>query len=277
MTYGPLSLPNPTLTPGVSPTTTPGTSGGNYELTAQSTAAIGAIPQGTGNYSDAPSVDLLGTPRKTDHKVDIGAIEFVGTGSAVGTLSGGPLSFGNVVIGSTSASQTLTLSNTGGASLTGITVAVTAPFTQSGGSCTGTLAAGSTCTITVVFSPTALGPAAGTVTVNANVPVSGSPAGLSGTGVARGTVSIVVNPTTITLPHNGVIGAATVTLTNTSPAGGASVTVSGIAVAGGAGSSAFGWTFFTAIGGDHCTGAVLAPGGTCTVTVDFSSLIATRG
>ena len=87
--------------------------------------------------------------------------------------------------------QTLTSTITA-ANLTGITVAVTAPFARAGGTCTGTLAPG-TCTITVVFSPTAVGAATGSVTINASVGVTGSPVLLSGTGLAA---SATLTPTT---------------------------------------------------------------------------------
>ncbi len=111
----------------------------------------------------APADDYFGNPRKGNNAVDAGAVEFSGSaGPAVASITGGPLSFGNVTIGTTSAAQTLTLSNTGGSTLTGITLAFSSPrFTRSGGSCTGTLASLSSCTINVVFSPNAAGPVSG--------------------------------------------------------------------------------------------------------------------
>jgi len=79
----------------------------------------------------------------------------VGTGNASVTVAPNPLAFGNQTTGTASAAQTLTLSNNGGASFTGITVTVTVPFSRptgaAGGTCGATLAAASTCTINVVF------------------------------------------------------------------------------------------------------------------------------
>jgi hypothetical protein len=118
------------------------------------------------------------------------------TGTAVAvpfaSVTGGPLAFGNVAINTISAPQTLTLSNTGAAPLTGITYAFSsAVFSQpaaSPGTCGAVLAAGSpavptTCTIKVVFSPTALGTANATLTIIASAAVTGSPVSLSGVGV----------------------------------------------------------------------------------------------
>jgi len=85
-------------------------------------------------------------------------------------------------------------------------------------------------------------------------------------------VSISPNPQTITLAAGVLSNTANVTLTNTAAAGGPSVTVTTVAVTG-AGASFFppqAWIFTK--GTDGCTGAVLAPGGTCTVQVRFTNL-----
>jgi hypothetical protein len=94
------------------------------------------------------------------------------------------------------------------------------------------------------------------------------------------TVSITPNPLTITLPNrppNGGTNTGTVTFTNTTPAGGASVTISNVTVP--AGPTPLQWFFNKVIVGansDHCTGATLAPGQSCTVGVRFTNLIGSR-
>jgi hypothetical protein len=84
-------------------------------------------------------------------------------------------------------------------------------------------------------------------------------------------LSITPNPLTITLPRGAMTGTGVVTLTNTAAAGGAQVTVTGVN----------GPPFFLSIGPlagpDTCTGATLAPGATCIVTVRFSSTRSPRG
>jgi hypothetical protein len=115
------------------------------------------------------------------------------------------------VVGNNSPTQTLTLSNTGNATLTGIGVVVTAPFNRLGGSCGTTLNAGATCSITVRFSPTAAGAANGAVTITANVPVTGSPGALTGTGTAP--VAIHVGDLDWSRNVGGNSWTATVTIT----------------------------------------------------------------
>ena len=64
-------------------------------------------------YTLHPTADFYGNARKNGF-VDAGAVEFVRRcAHAVATVTGGPLAFGNVVVGTTSAAQTLTLHNTG--------------------------------------------------------------------------------------------------------------------------------------------------------------------
>lgn len=102
------------------------------------------------------------------------------------TLSPGALDFGYERTTQTTSALTETVSNTGDASLTTTTIAITgAAFSQSGSVCTngGTVAAGASCTIGIVFSPTVAGAASGTVTITDTAAGSPHTFGLSGTGV----------------------------------------------------------------------------------------------
>jgi hypothetical protein len=198
---------------------------------------------------------------------------------AIASVTGGPLGFGNWATGTTSSARTLTLHNTGTATLTGVTVAITAPFARpagaAGGTCGAALPAAATCTINVTFAPTVLGVANGTATITGSVAVSGSPVTLTGTGVsARATVSITPNPLTITLPTGAMTGTGTVTLTNTAPAGGSSVAITAVSVAGGSLTTYF---FGLRPGFNTCTGAGVAPGASCTVGVRYTIAGAPRG
>jgi hypothetical protein len=196
MTYGPLVLPNPTLLPEQSlpaPLAPSAASYGDYGLTGTSAPAIGHA-----NLAAAPPLDFFGTPRS--NHADIGAVEYAGTLGAIVNVTGGPLAFGNVTTGRTSAAQSVTLHNTGGSAFTGITVATNTPstgFARTTGSanCGTTLAAGANCNIYVVFSPTATGTVAGTLTITGNVAASGSPVSLSGTGVAPIVAAAWIPPT----------------------------------------------------------------------------------
>ncbi len=97
------------------------------------------------------------------------------------TLSPGNLTFNSQVVGSTSAPLTVSLTNTSSADLTISDIAASGDFTQTN-NCGSSVATGASCTISVSFTPTALGPRSGAVTIMDSV--DGSPHGiyLSGTG-----------------------------------------------------------------------------------------------
>ena len=195
--WGPLSLITPTTEAAPPAVSAAETMLANYSLAAGSNAINYIVPaNSSATYAAAPADDFFGNLRKTNSAVDAGAVEFQGGAAGpVASVTGGPLAFGNVVVGTTSAAQTLTLHNTGTAAWTGISENFSAGSRFSrlggaaGGTCAGTLAAGATCTVNVVFAPNAVGPQNATVTINGNVPVSGSPVSLSGTGVPPAVVS----------------------------------------------------------------------------------------
>ena len=234
---------------------------------------------------------------RSNSTVDIGAVEFVAPNFAIASVTPTSLSFGNVVQGTTSAAQTLTLSNSGGAALNTIAInfgstVFSRPAGAAGGTCGATLAAGTTCTINVVFSPTTTTTAASsTVAITASVSVTGSPVGLTGTGVPA-TIAATLTPTTWTVsqtrncPGTTIlqIGACALdpsqlfTLTNTG-----NVTLTGIAqgVLGGNATNDADYTIVRAVStcgpagnGQLVANTTLAPGATCVVRVQFKPLTA---
>jgi hypothetical protein len=263
MTWGPLSMVNPVG----------GATLGNYGLLASSPAVdhVGSLAVAAENLvllanlaPGVPTTDFYGNPRPdSGSSIDVGAVEYQIPKIAVASVSPTALAFNNVVDGTTSAAQTLTLSNTGGASLTGITVAVTSPFSRAGGTCGTTLAAGATCTITVTFTATAPpGTVTGTATIAGNVTVTGSPVSLSGTGVAATHLATVTpNPLAFGNWATGTTSnARTVTVTNT----GNSALAGGTFTFGGGTPQPY--TRPAGAAGGTC-GAALAVGGTCTINV----------
>jgi len=97
--WGPLALTNPVS----------GTALGNYALAVNS-PAIDYIPTSAPTYSVAPSTDFFGNPRPdpdVPNRFDVGAVENQGKDTVAAlAVTGGPLAFGNVPTGTTSAAQT---------------------------------------------------------------------------------------------------------------------------------------------------------------------------
>lgn len=153
-----------------------------------------------------------------------------GTGTTAGQLTSNPsnLSFGSITVG-TSTSQSETLTNTGASSVTISQATVSgAGLSVSGLTLPTTLASNQSVNFKVVFAPTAAGAVSGNlaITSNANSPLN---IGLSGTGVAPGSLS--ASPTSLAFGNVqvGSTGSKSETVTNT---GGATVTISQANVTG---------------------------------------------
>lgn len=80
-------------------------------------------------------------------------------------LSSQAYDFGTVLVGQSATSPALTLTNSGGAAVTGLTISAPLGFSLSGNSCGNTLAAGANCSFSVDFAPTVFGAVSGNVSV----------------------------------------------------------------------------------------------------------------
>jgi hypothetical protein len=121
------------------------------------------------------------------------------------TLSPTSLTWGKVVWGETGAAKTITVSNTGSATLDISSITISGPFAQaaSANACGSTLAAGKTCQIKVTFTPTGVGVETGTLTISDNAANSPQTVPLSGTGGAPAALT----PASVT--YTGTIVGAT--------------------------------------------------------------------
>src|SRR5579871_3871483 len=296
MTWGPLSMTNPTVSAndGIESNYGAGPALGNYVLNSTS-PAVDYIPTNASTYGIAPTTDFFGNPRPDvrGSKIDIGAVEYQATPTAVLNVTPTSLNFSGVQ-GQTTAAQTLTLHNTGTSGATGINVVVTAPFSRpagnAGGTCGATLAAGVNCTIDIVYSPgTGVTSSTGTATITASVAVSGSPVTLTGTAVAP-VLSASWSPAshkfgtqTRNCPCTGLGVLActldpsqTFTLTNT---GNVNLNVPAQATITGANANEFAIARLLSTCGPAGNGQLsgqtsLTPGSSCTVTVQFKPLTA---
>ncbi len=105
------------------------------------------------------------------------------------------LNFGNIAVGSP-AILSFTLTNTGNAPVTGLTLAtspgdyaITIPCNLT------TLAPGAACSVTVTFTPTAIGPRNATLTITSSATTLPDIIPLTGTGIVNGTFTLTVNGT----------------------------------------------------------------------------------
>jgi len=105
------------------------------------------------------------------------------------TLSTTSLSFGNELLNDTSAAKTVTVTNTGSATLDISSITASGDFAISANTCGATLAVKKICKVSVTFTPKVLGNLKGTLTFTDNAPNSPQAVALSGTGIAPATLT----------------------------------------------------------------------------------------
>jgi hypothetical protein len=150
----------------------------------------------------------------------------------------------------------VTVSNTSIVTASALSLTVSAQFALTQNTCSSNLSAGSSCTVGVVFRPTAGGPATGTLTVNSSTIATAAVVALSGTGGGLG--AIQATPAVIGFGTVGVhlISAAT-TVTVSNPG---TTAFNNLDVAAPAG---------FALANSTCA-VTLAAGASCTVGVEFA-------
>jgi hypothetical protein len=182
----------------------------------------------------------------------------VGNAPATDTLAPPSLTFAQQTIGTTSAAQQVTLTNSGDVALTLIAASVSAGDFLATNNCGASLNAHSSCAIVVAFAPSAVGTRTATLTVTDQV--RSQTVSLAGFGVAPPGVSL--SPASLSFPATGVGLAAlpqTLTLTNN---GGLTLNLANTALSAG-----------FVVASSTC-GATLAPGAACNVVVVFAPVAA---
>ncbi|HUQ28545.1 MAG TPA: choice-of-anchor D domain-containing protein [Usitatibacter sp.] len=190
------------------------------------------------------------------HRVDL-----TGTGmpapAPLMTLTPSSLAFSPQLIGSPSAAQVVTLSNTGTATMTVSSISVTGDYSQAH-ACPNSLPVGASCTIDVKFIPTAAGARPGSLKVTSNAAGNPHTVSISGTGVTPAPIASIT-PSSLSFAARTVgttSTAQTLTLANT---GTLALAITRIAVTGD-----FAFT-------SGCA-ATLAPGASCAIDVTFTPL-----
>jgi parallel beta-helix repeat protein len=186
------------------------------------------------------------------------------------SLSPARLTFASTPVSTASATQAITLTNTGNEALslsgTGLGISISGAnagsFSQTN-MCGASVAAGASCAITVTFNPTASGTLNATVSIADNASGAPQTAALSGTGITP--VVTLSSPASLTFasaPVGTTAEAQTITLYNTG--NGALIlsgTGSGISI-NGSNANSYSQT--------NTCGASVAAGGSCTITVTFN-------
>ncbi len=233
----------------------------DFAITANTcgdTIAQGASCAVTATFKPASAGPRGGTLSVARAGADPLSISMNGTGGAQLSMPG-QLSFGSQAVGTTSAPQVVTVTNTGATAVTVSSVTSSSPAEFGVTSNCTTVQAGASCALTLTFTPAASGGRTGTITVTSDG--VGSPQSItvlgSGTGSApSGQLSM---PSSLSLGTQtvGVPGApVAVTVTNT---GGAAVSVSAV-------SSSVPSEF--SVSGNTC--ATVAPGAQCGFSVTFT-------
>lgn len=123
------------------------------------------------------SVVIEDDAAESSHHINLSGI---GSG-AVGTLTPASSTFASQAVGTSSAPQALTFTNTGNSVLNISNIQITGDYEQTN-NCPGSLAPNSSCTINVTFTPKAPGTRSGTLAVNDSAANSSQTVSLSGTG-----------------------------------------------------------------------------------------------
>jgi hypothetical protein len=267
MSWGPLSLTNPTVVGGIYRNYGAGPMLGNFGIMTGSSAAAKVTGPGP-NFTDAPPYDFFNNPRKTGITTDAGAISMGGAGGSTEfTVSPSLLDFGVQGVRTTSAEQDVLVTNSGTAPVT-ISVSLPGAAFDQTNNC-GTLAPlGGNCTINITFvSSGSAGAKSGTLSVTGN----GITQTVALTGITTvATVSFSAPTQLFTTPATTTTKSDTITVKNTATGANAgSLTLTAAPIV----TRYMGLGTFSITGGTCASGTVLAPAGTpagtCTIIVQY--------
>lgn len=179
-----------------------------------------------------------------------------GTQSTTATVTPSSLTFASQPYGTTSAAQTVTVTNTGSIALAPTAISTSGDFSETDNCLNATINAGASCTVQVSFTPTQTGTRMGQLTITANVAGGQLSVALSGTGAS----STIVQLTPTSIDFGSVeVGTTSSTLqvtvqnSSTSP-----VPISSVSV-----------TAPFALASNAC-GSSIAASSACQLTLDFA-------
>jgi beta-propeller repeat-containing protein/ASPM-SPD-2-Hydin domain-containing protein/HYDIN/CFA65/VesB family protein len=225
------------------------TCGSSLAAGASCKISVTFTPASTGAQTATVSIDDSGS-----NSPQTVSLSGSGTDNTV-TLTPTSLTFASQLVGTSSPAQNAVLSNTGAATVTISGIVASGQFNQTN-NCGSTLAAGTSCTISVVFAPTAQGTDKGSVKITDNA--EGSPQTLTLAGLAT---VVSLTPATVGFGDQKVGTTSAAQVVTIANHGATTLTVKKIAVTG-TGAAEFAET--------NTCGTSLAAGATCTANVTFT-------
>ncbi len=225
------------------------TCGSSVAAAGSCTLSITFTPTAAGasNGSVAIADNAAGSP----HSIILYGVGESSSGPAA-VLMPSALAFSSVPLGRSGIAQTVTLTNGGNASLSVSSIQTSGDFSQTN-NCGSTLTAGASCSINVVFTPTAAGARSGSLTVADNAAGSPQSLSLSGTGAAA---NLVFSPSAVTF-SNVMLGSSASQAVTLANAGNADIDLNNIQITGGF------------VQTNNCPGLLVA-GGNCTINLSFT-------
>jgi hypothetical protein len=190
------------------------TCGAVLNAAASCTAQVVFTPAATGSIAAALVVSSS-TSGVAPVSIPLNGSGQVGAGIDV---SPGLINFATVGVGQASTARQVTITNNSGYAVSSLALGVQAPFTLSQNTCTTSLTAGATCTVSVAFQPTASGSSTGALTITSADLTSPASVALSGIGFD---FEVAVAGTSTYTVASGQTANYTMTIT---PAGGAAGT-----------------------------------------------------
>jgi Putative Ig domain/Abnormal spindle-like microcephaly-assoc'd, ASPM-SPD-2-Hydin/Transmembrane protein 131-like N-terminal len=248
--------------PAMGPVVAPWMSWGSYDWSNGLLARSDGLVWTCAEYSDGIHPNTLGRETVSNlmltfFKIDDTTRPWFLDPAKLVFLSSNSLVFGNQVVGTTSNSQNVTLTNNQALPLNVSSIATTGDFAQSN-SCSSSLAAGASCTISVTFKPTTTGNRAGSLTITDDAASSPQAVSLSGTGIASAAPAVGLSSASLTFtaqPVGSTSAAQVVTVTNT---GTANLIMTSISASG------------DYAEGNTCAGVSLQPLATCVISITLT-------
>jgi hypothetical protein len=176
---------------------------------------------------------------------------------ATSVLSATSLTFPGEPVATPSPSQALTLTNSGSATLSIVTIAISGTAFSETDTCDSAVAAGASCVINVTFDPISFGTAKGAMVITSNAPNSPQTVALEGTGIGP---AVSLSSTAVNFPSQLVTTTSPEQTVVLSSSGDEALSVANIALTGP----------FNEV--DTCLSSIVNPGTTCLIKIYFTPI-----